>query len=173
MRFRVIGSGLLGLAVLLGFAGCNSSQPPAPDTKAAADEALIRKTDADWMKSAQTKKPEDWIAFYSDDAVVLPPNDKTASTKESIHKLVADMSAMPNLAITWQPTKVEVAKSGDLAYLYGTYQMSWDDAAGKPVSDHGKLVEIWKKQADGFTWKCIVDTWSSDLPLEPAPPATK
>ena len=82
------------------------------------------------------------------------------------------MFAVPNVVIAWEPTKVEVAKSGDLAYLCGTYQMSWDDASGKPVSDNGKMVEIWKKQADG-NWKCIVDTWSSDLPLAPAAPASK
>ncbi len=173
MRLRTIALSLLGLAVILGVTGCNSSQPPAPDTKLAADEALIRKTDADWVKAGQSRKPDEWVAFYADDAVVLPPNGKTENTKEGIHKLIADMFAIPNVVITWQPTKVEVAKSGDLAYLYGTYQMSWDDASGKPVSDHGKMVEIWKKQPDGIAWKCIVDTWSSDLPAEPAPPATK
>ena len=79
------------------------------------------------------------------------------------------MFALPNVAITWAPTKIEVAKSGDLAYLYGTYQMSWNDANGKPVGDNGKMVEIWKKQSDG-SWKSIVDTWSSDLPpVVPAP----
>ena len=171
MRLRRIALILLGVVVLLGSIGCNTSQPPAPDTRAAADEALIRKTDGDWVKAAQSRKADDWVAFYSDDVVVLPPNDKTANGKESVRKTIADMFAMPNVVITWEPTKVEVAKSGDLAYLYGTYQMSWDDAAGKPVSDHGKMVEIWKKQPDGITWKCIVDTWSSDLP--PAPPATK
>jgi len=39
---------------------------------------------------------------------------------------------------------------------------------GKPMNDNGKMVEIWKKQADG-NWKCIVDTWSSDLPATPPP----
>jgi ketosteroid isomerase-like protein len=40
------------------------------------------------------------------------------------------------------------------------------------VSNTGKLVEIWKKQADG-KWKCIVDTYNSDLPAAPAPEAKK
>ena len=66
--------------------------------------------------------------------------------------------------------KVEVAKSGDLAYLYGTYQMTANGPDGKQMPDTGKMLEIWKKQADG-NWKCIVDTWSSDLP--PAPPPSK
>jgi ketosteroid isomerase-like protein len=172
MRLRGITWSFLGLAVLLGLTGCNTSQP-APRDSRAADEALVRKTDADWVKAAQSRKADDWVAFYSDDAVVLPPNDKTASGKESIHKLIADMFAMPNVAITWEPTKVEVAKSGDIAYLYGTYQMTWNDASGKQLSDHGKMVEIWKKQPDGIAWKCILDSWNSDLPVEPAPPASK
>ena len=154
----------------MGFAGCTAPQPPAPDTQAA--EAAIRKTDADWVKAAQTKKVEDWVAFYSDDAVVLAPNDKAAVGKESIRKPVGEMLATPGLSISWQPTKVEVAKSGDLGYLYGTYETTATGPDGKPITDKGKMVEIWKKQADG-SWKCIVDTWSSDLPLAPAPPASK
>jgi ketosteroid isomerase-like protein len=34
------------------------------------------------------------------------------------------------------------------------------------------MVEIWKKQADG-NWKCIVDSWNTDLPPAPAAPASK
>jgi uncharacterized protein (TIGR02246 family) len=159
---------LLCFTSLLLIAGCNSSQQAqAPDTRA-ADEAAVRKADADWVKAAQTKKADDWVAFYAEDAVVLPPNEKTVTGKASIRKPIADLLAQPGLSISWTPTKVEVAKSGELAYLYGTYQESATGPDGKPMDDHGKMLEIWKKQPDG-TWKCIVDTWSSDLPV--APPA--
>ena len=59
--------------------------------------------------------------------------------------------------------KVEVAKSGDLGFVSGTYEFNMNDASGKPVTDKGKYVEMWEKQADG-TWKCATDTWNSDLP---------
>jgi ketosteroid isomerase-like protein len=39
------------------------------------------------------------------------------------------------------------------------------------VTDHGKYVAVWKKQADG-NWKVAVDIWNTDLPL-PAPPDKK
>ena len=100
---------------------------------------------------------------FTDDAVVLPPNDKTVTGKDNIRKPIAELLGLPSLSISWTPTKVEVAKSGDLAYLYGTYRLSATGPDGKPMDDHGKMLEIWKKQADG-NWKCIVDTWSSDLP---------
>lgn len=159
--------GFVAGSMLLVLAACNS-QPAAPDTKAA--EEAIRKADADWVKAAQTKKAEDWLAFYTEDVVVLPPNEKTLSGKDAVRKPIADMLATPGLVISWQPTKVEVAKSGDFAYLHGTYQETATGPDGKPISDQGKMLEIWKKQADG-NWKCIVDTWSSDLPPTPPPPA--
>jgi uncharacterized protein (TIGR02246 family) len=151
-------------ASLIVLNGCNSAQqrPVSADMRA-AEEAHIRKLDADWVKAAQTKQVDSWMMFYADDAVVLPPNDKAASGKENIRKPVADLLGLPELSISWQPTKVEVARSADLAYLYGAYDLSFKGPAGKTISDKGKNLEIWKKQADG-SWKCIVDTWNSDLP---------
>jgi ketosteroid isomerase-like protein len=115
---------------------------------------------------------DDWVAFYSEDAVILPPNDNTVNGKANLRKPIGDLLALPGLVISWQPTKVEVAKSADLAYLYGTYQMTATGPDGKPIQDHGKMLEIWKKQADG-SWKCVVDTWSSDMPAMGPPPAAK
>lgn len=158
---------LLGLSVVLVAAGCNSAPPPAPDTRA-ADEAAVRKADGDWSKAAQTKQVDAWMAFYSDDAVALPPNDKVANSKDSIRKSIAELLGLPGLAISWQPTKVEVARSGDIAYSSGAYVFTSNDAEGKPTTENGKYVEIWKKQVDG-SWKCSVDIWNSDLPA--APPA--
>ena len=46
--------------------------------------------------------------------------------------------------------------------------MTFDGGKGKKISDNGKILEIWKKQPDG-SWKCSVDTYSSDLPAPPPP----
>jgi uncharacterized protein (TIGR02246 family) len=158
------------MALLFTATGC---QPPPPDEAAiakarAADEAAIRQLDADWMKVGAAKNIDGWVSYYADDAVVLPPNEPIASDHAAIRRSVAGLLTLPNLSINWHPTRVEVSKSGDLAYLYGTYAMTATDDKGKPISDNGKILEIWKKQADG-KWKCIVDTWNSDLPV----PASK
>ena len=156
---------IAGVALLAGVAGCNLAK--SPDTR--ADEAAIRTLDAEWVKAAQTKHVEEWLAFYSDDAVVLPPNDKIATSRAGIRKPIGELLGLPGLAITWQPAKVEVARSGDLAYLYGTYELSWDEAQHKRATDRGKNVEIWKRQSGG-DWKCVVDTWNSDIPAPPSAP---
>ena len=81
---------------------------------------------------------------------------------------VAGLFALPGLSMNWHADKVEVARLGDLAYVYGGYQLSMNGPDGKPVSDQGKYTEVWKKQSDG-NWKCIVDMWSSNLPATPPP----
>jgi ketosteroid isomerase-like protein len=145
--------------------GCDSVSLQPASTKA-ADEAAVRQTDDNWSKAAQSKKVDDWMAFYADDAIVLPPNEKKIDNKEGIRKEIGTMLAAPGLAIRWEPTKVEVARSGELAYTQGSYELTSNDVHGKPATDRGKTVEIWKKQSDG-SWKCVVDMWSSDLPAPP------
>ena len=150
------------VSLVLVLLGCDSTSPQPASTKA-ADEAAVRQTDDNWSKAAQSKKVDDWMAFYADDAIVLPPNEKKVDNKEGIRKEIGTLLAAPGLSIHWAPINVEVARSGDLAYTQGSYELTSNDAHGKPTTDRGKTVEIWKKQSDG-NWKCIVDMWSSDLP---------
>jgi ketosteroid isomerase-like protein len=139
----------------------------AGDTKA---EQALRGADAAWSKVAGSKDLDKTVSYYSTDAAVLPPNAPAATTKEAIRKIWQDMLASPGLAISWKATKVKVAKSGDLGFVSGTYELTMNDASGKPVNDRGKYVEVWQKQADG-KWKCGTDTWNSDLPALPPAPA--
>ena len=79
------------------------------------------------------------------------------------------MFSVPGFGGGWKVTKVEVARSGELAYVTGTYELSETDAGGKPSTDKGKYLEVWKKQPDG-NWKCAIDMFNSDLPsMEAAP----
>jgi ketosteroid isomerase-like protein len=118
-------------------------------------------------KGGRFEGPDAWVAFYADNATVLPPNEKALTGKAAVRRSIGEFLSLPNLQLSWEPTKVEVAKSGDLAYLYGAYSMTMTDERGKPVTDFGKNVEIWKRQSDG-SWRCIVDTWNSDIPVMPS-----
>ena len=157
---------MLVLTLTLGLAAAGICM--AGDTKA---EQSLRDTDAAWSKAAASKDLDKTLSYYSDDATVLPPNTSAATTKEAIRKIWQDMLASPSFVISWKATKVEVAKSGDLGFVSGTYELTMHDASGKPVNDHGKYVEVWEKKSDG-KWKCGTDTWNSDLPAStPAPGA--
>jgi ketosteroid isomerase-like protein len=141
----------------------------AADPKA---EQALRDADDQWSKAAGAHDLEKTVSFYSSDAIVLPPNGPAITTKDGVHdmwkQLIRDMQSM-----SWKATRVEVAKSGELGYITGTYEMSIKDETGKLINDKGKYLEVWKKQADG-SWKCSADMFSSDLPATPPPaPAEK
>jgi ketosteroid isomerase-like protein len=125
-------------------------------------ERILRDLDAEWAKAAAAKDVEQTIAYYSDDAIVLPPNASIAATKEAIRNGWKDMFASPGFVITWQPTRVQVGKSGEIGWVSGTYELTINDANGNPIKDRGKYLEIWEKQSDG-NWKCRADMWNSDL----------
>jgi uncharacterized protein (TIGR02246 family) len=137
-----------------------------PDTRAANEQA-IRNLDAQWAKTAATRDLEATVAYYSDDAVLLAPNEPIAVGKPAIRAAWVALLSPNTVSLSWQPTMVDVSKSGDLAYLTGTYSMTVKDAHGKSVPDRGKLIEIFKKQADG-SWKTVADMFNSDLPAPQA-----
>jgi len=149
---------------------CQPQSQTLPDTKA-ADETALKNLDAEWSKAAGTKDVDKTVSYYAADAIVLPENGPAVSSKEAIRNVWKEMLTAPGFSGGWTGTKVEVARSGDIGYVTGTYLMTMNDASGKPVTDKGKFAEVWKKQSDG-SWKCAVDIWNSDLPL-PAPPEKK
>jgi uncharacterized protein (TIGR02246 family) len=149
---------LFGCIALLSFTFVGTAS--AADTKI---EQAIRDLDVQWAKAVEAKDLDKSVSYYSDDAIVLPPNAAIATTKEAIRNIWKDLLASPGLVFRWKTTKVEVAKSGDMAYSSGTYELTMNGAGGKPVNDRGKYVVVWEKQADG-KWKCGADIWNSDLP---------
>ena len=136
-----------------------------------ADQHL-RDLDAKWAKAAATKDVEQTIAFYSDDAIVFPPNAGSAATKEAIRNGWKEMFASPGFVMSWQPSRVQLSKSEEMAWVSGTYELTMNDASGKPLNDRGKYLEVWEKQSDG-NWKCRADMWNSDLPSSASATSTQ
>ncbi len=141
---------------------------PSLSASSAADlpaaDAAVRKADADWAAAASTPSVDSWTSFYAADAIVLLPDDQVASGEELVRHSVTRLLSLVHLSVAWRPVDVKVTRSGDLALMIGAYELRFDDPRGGPVSDRGRRLEIWRKQAGG-SWKCIVDTWNLDTPI--------
>jgi uncharacterized protein (TIGR02246 family) len=147
---------ILALVVLPIVIVCNFP-PPA----SGSDEQAVRDADADWSKAAGAKDLDKTVSYYADDAIVLPPNEPMVTTKDGIRNLWKGF--LDSLqTISWNTTRVEVAKSGDMAVTTGTYELTMNDGS----KDKGKYCEVWEKK-DG-TWKVATDMFSSDLPAVPS-----
>lgn len=161
MRRNLVSS-VIFLMILL-FAGASA---PAQKKRMGAEEA-IRAADQNWLKVFAAKDLSRSVAFCTNDGSVFAPNAPIATGHEAIGKLFAGFFALPDLKISWKPSRVQVANSGELGYSSGAYQMDFNDPSGKPIADKGKYVTVWKKQKDG-SWKVLLDIFNSDLQA-PAP----
>jgi ketosteroid isomerase-like protein len=134
------------------------AQPPA-DTRA-ADESAIRAADMAWSKAAAAKQVDQVLNYYADDASSFVDRGPIATGKQAIGDSWRDLFNM-GYSITWEPTKVDVAQSGDLGYSQGTYEQTIVDANGKPTTNKGKYVVVWKKDPAG-AWKAVAEIANSD-----------
>lgn len=123
----------------------------------------ILKLDEAWSNAAASHNLDKTVSFYTARAVLLPPNAPIVTDPKGMRAAWGPLCDK-SVTISWKATKVEVAKAGDMAYTYGTYYLKMPDGKGGMIEDKGKFVEIWQKQKDR-SWKCIVDTFNSDLPM--------
>jgi uncharacterized protein (TIGR02246 family) len=144
-----------GVLILVGCAQQAPAPAPPPDTRA-ADEAAIRAAITQWAASGQAKDAEKFASFYADDAVLMLAGAAPVSGKAAISAAAVEMMQDPNFALSFQPDKVVVARSGDLAYETGTWSMTTSDPKKKPATEKGHYVVVWQKQADG-AWKAVRD----------------
>jgi ketosteroid isomerase-like protein len=149
------------VAFVLLVSGCGQ---PAPKDTRAADESALRDLDAQWSKAAAARDVDAAVSYYSDDASLLAPNAPAVGDKQGIHAAWAALLG-PDTSLSWQASKVDVARSGDFAYVMGVYQLTTKDAHANFTTDRGKYVEVWKKQADG-SWKTVADIFNTDLPAQ-------
>jgi ketosteroid isomerase-like protein len=112
-RFHVLA---LGLAILMSI----SSASQEPDSRK-SDEQAIRAADAAWLKAVQAKDVGRIVSFYADDASEFPIAEPIVTGREAIHEYWVHMLGIPGLHLGWQITKVDVSRSGDLAYVESTY----------------------------------------------------
>ena len=146
--------------------GCEEEHLKTPTNRQGADtrpadEAAIRAASQEWSNAASSRDLEKAVSFYADDATYNPPGAPLASGKDAIRKVWTNIVAIPGGNLSWTSAKVEVARSGDLAYDTGAYTLTKNDASGKQVTTKGKYVVVWKKQADG-KWKVIEDIDNPD-----------
>jgi uncharacterized protein (TIGR02246 family) len=153
---------ILSLAAFIAIsftAACSNqtAQAPAapPDTRK-ADEAAIRAASSDWNKAAQAKDFDKAASYYSEDAVFLVDKGALVKGKNSIRMVWKDILAPSAPALSFTTTVVEVARSGDIAYEYGTAEFTTAYMKGKPSVEKAKYVTVWKKQPNG-SWKAAVD----------------
>ena len=123
-------------------------------------ERLLQ-TSRDWAAATASGDFERALAYWTDDAIVLPPDQLAVVGKAEIRAFVQHAASNPGFSISWEPEFVQVSDSGDIGYMVERNRVTFTDASGSLQTQHGKAVTIWRKHPDG-TWKCVIDTWNGN-----------
>ena len=143
-----------GLILLL--AACRVAPPDLSDD----DKASIRAATDSFVANARARRDSANALLYTENASVMPPNAGIAEGRAAIR---AWLSAFPPVS-DFTLTPIEIDGRGDLAYVRGTYSFKLVGPDGHQVGeDHGKYVEVRRKQPDG-KWLMVLDIFNSDLP---------
>lgn len=128
------------------------------DTKAEGEKLMA--LSREWSKQAAGKDVDKIVNYWSDDAVLFTNGRPAINGKNALRQMVEESLNIPGFKITWEPVKVDVSESGDMAYLIEKNEMTMQDSTGKPFVIKGNVVTVWKKNTAG-EWKAVVDI-SSD-----------
>jgi ketosteroid isomerase-like protein len=126
----------------------------------ATERAALMQTSRDWAETVATGNLESALEYWTENAIVLPPDQPAMVGKAAIREFLRQASSIPGFSITWEPEQATVSDEGDMGYLVESNRITFNDASGVLKTQYGKGVTVWRKQADG-AWKCVVDTWNN------------
>lgn len=134
---------------------------PTEVTTESNDEAQIRQRDIAWEEAVQAKDLKRVLAFYRDDCVGLFTSVPISMGKANMRDIWHLILSRSQLSLHWSPKHIEVARSGELAYDFGSMTLSYMDAKGAKVDFLGKYTVVWKREATG-EWRVALDMSNPD-----------
>jgi uncharacterized protein (TIGR02246 family) len=143
--------------------------PGAPNGQSSAatlaqDRAAIDKTRAEYQAAWRASNAEQIASLYTDDALVLYPNQPAVSGQPAIIAYFTSFFA-EFVQDGFTLTSAEVEIVGPWAFDRGTYQWkAQPKTGGDRIEDYGKYLVILRRQADG-SWRVARDMDNSDRPL--------
>ena len=150
--------------LLLCLSLCACATSPQADHSAAA-EAEVRSAVQQWSAAAAQKNVDLFASFYTEDGVLMLEDGPDLRGRAAIAQALKQMMSDPTFALTFAADTVVASRSGDLAYETGHYALTLSKPGGKPSTERGQYVVVWRRQADG-SWKV-----AADAPVSNAEPA--
>jgi ketosteroid isomerase-like protein len=148
---------VIGGMLVLGALACGASAGP---------QALL-----DTDKSSMRAAVDSFTAFvlmhrdsaaaweFTENASFMPPNHAPVRGRADIRKFIKEYPPLTHFTAS----AIEIEGRGDLAYIRGTYQLTFEAAVGKTeATDFGKFLEILRRQSDG-RWLVTADIFNSDM----------
>jgi ketosteroid isomerase-like protein len=100
-----------------------------------------------------------FLAMFDSAGVMLGSHKPPIEGYKAISSLLSSKSDSAFI-LSWKPTFSKVAKSGELGYSYGIYQLI--DRVTKKQLGEGTYTTFWQRNKNG-EWKAVLDTGNEGL----------
>jgi len=130
------------------------------------EKSALLARDAEWS-SVASDVPK-WGTFLSADATFAMAGMPPMKGSQAIIAGVTPMAKAPGFKVSWKASSAEVGSSGDIGYTNGTYELSVNNAAGKPAVEKGTYITTWKKL--NGVWQVTHDMGAPEAPANPSSP---
>ena len=116
-----------------------------------ANKALLE-AEGELAKDAISKGAGEALLSHADEQLrVFRPDAFPLTGKTTAREALQAKTS----SVTWHADKTGAARSGDLGYVYGTYEAR-ANAADTKTLEQGHYLRIWKRQASG-KWSVVLD----------------
>ena len=172
-RLRKLARPALSLAIVIAstcIAACSSGTKAAPEDAVdlVAEKEALLKRDNEWHAAVAEKKDIAKItSFFASDGIMIGSGQSTAAGPAALTQAVEALVTGPDFQDEWKWDRIELSPDGKLAYLVGNTTITVANADGQPVTNHARLLNVWRKDADGI-WRCVVDMWVDEPPVNTA-----
>lgn len=147
-------TGLVGLLLLS--MGCTEATVDRDE-----EAQKLMNLSQEWSEVASTGNIDSLMTYWSDDAVMMAPDQPPLRGKEAIRSFVEASGQIPGFEVSWEPLSAHISNDGSMAYLIERNKMAFNDSLGNRVVENNKVVTVWQKNEDG-SWKNVIDMWNSD-----------
>jgi uncharacterized protein (TIGR02246 family) len=156
------------MAACLG--ACNKAAPAQPAVDTAKDTEVVKALEDQAVAAANSHQYDKFAALYASDGAFFFAGAPAANGPDAIGKSFATFANDKAYNFKLTIDRIEVAKSGEVAYaLWGYDQTSTNPKTHAVVHEIGNGLDTLRKGADG-TWK-FVDSFQT--PSGPPAPAAK
>jgi ketosteroid isomerase-like protein len=144
----------IAFCLLANLFGCTNADTTKPAT---AEE--LSQMNRDFVKALNAKDAVAAANCYTEDAVLLPPNEGPVKGRANIQKYWA--GAIEAGAFDAEVATTATGSDGDLGYELGRLQMKIKMPDGSVVVERGKYTELLRREPNG-KWLSTMGMWNTD-----------
>lgn len=125
----------------------------------ATEERAIRDAETRWREMMRRKDTAAIGSFYTEDAVYAPEGRPPARGRDAVAAMWATHEfRLGDVMLERTPTRIDVARSGDVATEVGTWVFRGTGADDKRVEGRGNYLMAWRKE--GGRWRTSTYIWN-------------